>query len=107
MDALYLVGRILFGLIFLFSGFGHFAQANATAGYAAAKGVPAPMIGTLASGAMILAGGLSVILGVWMEIGTWLLILFLLAAAFWTSRPRRDRSCGCPIPTRACWRRAA
>lgn len=38
---------------------------------------------------MLLADGLSVILGIWMEIGAWLLVFFLLPAAlmmhdFWT-----------------------
>jgi putative oxidoreductase len=34
------------------------------------------------TGIMILGGGLSVMLGFWMEIGTWLLFFFLVAAAF-------------------------
>lgn len=89
MDALYLIGRILFAMIFLGSGWGHFAQREGMTQYAAAKGVPAPGAAVVLSGAMILAGGLSVLLGVWMEIGTWLIVIFLLAAAlkvhdFWT-----------------------
>lgn len=82
MDALYLLGRILFVMVFLGSGFGHFAQKEGMTQYAASKGVPAPGASVLLSGAMILAGGLSVLLGVWMEIGIWLLVLFLLGAAF-------------------------
>jgi uncharacterized membrane protein YphA (DoxX/SURF4 family) len=50
--------------------------------YAASKGVPAPKAATLLSGLMILAGGLSVLLGVYMEVGTWLIVFFLLPAAF-------------------------
>lgn len=82
MDLNYLVGRILFSLIFLMSGFGHFANADDMAGYAASRGAPAPKASVLLTGAMILAGGLSVLLGVWMEIGVWLLFFFLVAAAF-------------------------
>ena len=82
MDWNYLAGRILFSLIFIMSGFGHFARADDMAQYAASKGVPAPKAMVLFSGLMILAGGLSVLLGVWMEIGTWLLVFFLLPAAF-------------------------
>lgn len=82
MDALYLIGRILFAMIFVGSGFGHFAQRDEMTQYAAAKGVPAPGASVVLSGLMILAGGLSVLLGVWMEVGTWLIVIFLLAAAF-------------------------
>jgi uncharacterized membrane protein YphA (DoxX/SURF4 family) len=81
MDWLYLIGRVLFGLIFVGSGFRHFTQLKGTSQYAAAKGLPASTLAVLASGLMILAGGLSVILGIWMEIGTWLLVFFLLPAA--------------------------
>lgn len=78
----YLVGRVLFSMIFLISGFGHFRNADEMAGYADSQGLPAARAGVLVSGLMILAGGLSVLLGVWMEIGVWLLFVFLIAAAF-------------------------
>lgn len=82
MDFNYLIGRVLFALIFLMSGFGHFARADDMAGYAASRGAPAPKASVLLSGIMIVAGGLSVLLGVWMEIGVWLLFFFLIATAF-------------------------
>jgi uncharacterized membrane protein YphA (DoxX/SURF4 family) len=82
MDWLYLIGRVLFSLIFLLSGLGHLTQSDALSQYAASKGVPAPKAATLLSGLMILAGGLSVLLGVYMEIGTWLIVFFLVPAAF-------------------------
>lgn len=78
MDWLYLIGRILFSLIFLLSAFAHLTQSNAMGQYAASKGVPAAKAATLVSGLMILAGGLSVLLGVFMEIGTWLIVFFLV-----------------------------
>lgn len=82
MDWLYLIGRILFSLIFLLSGFGHLTQSGALSQYAASKGVPAPKAATLVSGLMILAGGLSILLGVFMEIGAWLIVFFLLPTSF-------------------------
>lgn len=81
MDWLYLIGRILFALVFLMSGFGHLTQAAGMAQYAGSKGVPAPKAMVLITGLMILAGGLSILLGVWMEIGTWLLFFFLIPVA--------------------------
>lgn len=82
MDWLYLIGRVLFSLIFLMSGFGHLTQTDALSQYAASKGVPAPKAATLVSGLMILAGGLSILLGVYMEIGAWLIVFFLLPTSF-------------------------
>lgn len=78
----FLIGRILFSLIFIASGVSHFAQVDGMAQYAASKGVPAPRLMVMVSGAMILIGGLSILLWSGVEVGSWLLIAFLLAAAF-------------------------
>lgn len=82
MDWLYPIGRILFSLIFLLSGLGHLTKSEAMSQYAASKGVPAPKAATLVSGLMILAGGVSILLGVFMEIGAWLIVFFLLPTSF-------------------------
>ena len=81
MDVVALIGRILFAALFLGSAFGHFAQSEAMAGYASARGVPAAKLSVLASGALILVGGLMVLLGIWMDLGALLLVLFLLPTA--------------------------
>lgn len=82
MDALYLIGRILFSAIFLMSGVGHLTKLDSMSRYAASKGAPAPKPMTAITGLMILAGGLSVLLGVYMEVGAWLLVFFLLPTSF-------------------------
>lgn len=82
MDWIYLIGRVLFSLIFLLSGVSHFTQLDAMSKYAASSGVPAPKLSVAVSGLMVLAGGLSVLLGLYMEIGAWLIVLFLLPVAF-------------------------
>jgi putative oxidoreductase len=82
MDWLYLIGRVFFGLIFVSSGVGHFVRLQGTAQYADAKKVPLAKPTVAVTGVMLLVGGLSVILGFYMEVGIWLLIFFLLAAAF-------------------------
>jgi uncharacterized membrane protein YphA (DoxX/SURF4 family) len=81
MSWLYLVGRILFAAIFLASGLAHFTKLQMMSQYAGAKKVPASRALVVLTGIMLLAGGLSVLLGVWMEIGTWLLFLFLVPVA--------------------------
>ncbi|WP_067829838.1 DoxX family protein [Nocardia inohanensis] len=82
MDVLVLIGRVLFVLLFLSSGFGHIAQADAMAQYAKFKGVPMPKPAVMASGVLLIAGGLSVLLGVWADLGALLLFVFLLPTAF-------------------------
>ena len=82
MDWLYLIGRVLFAMVFIGSGFGHFAQANQMAQYAGSKGVAAAKTMVLVTGSMILLGGFSILLGLYMEIGAWLLVLFLIPTSF-------------------------
>lgn len=81
-DTLLLIGRILFAPIFLSSAMGHLRNADAMAGYAGSKGVPSPKAAVQLSGLMILVGGLSVLLGVYADLGALLLFLFLIPTAF-------------------------
>jgi uncharacterized membrane protein YphA (DoxX/SURF4 family) len=82
MDIIFIVGRILFALIFINSGFAHFAQREAMTGYAQFKKVPAAKLAVPLTGLMILVGGLSVVLGFWADLGALLLAAFLVVSAF-------------------------
>lgn len=81
MAVIILIGRILFASLFIGGGINHFRNLAAMSGYAQSKGVPYPRAGVLGSGAMILAGGLMVLLGVWADLGALLVVTFLLATA--------------------------
>lgn len=81
MSVLFWIGRILFAMIFLMSGLGHFTKPG-TVQYAASKGVPAPKLMVWLTGLAIILGGLSILFWTWVEVGAWLLVLFLLTAAF-------------------------
>ncbi|MET7714233.1 DoxX family protein [Streptomyces sp. NPDC005407] len=81
MDVLVLIGRILFCVLFLNSAVGHLTKTKAMAGYAASRGVPAPVQATAASGVLLLAGGLMVVFGVWADLGALLLVVFLVPTA--------------------------
>ncbi|WP_151483777.1 DoxX family membrane protein [Streptomyces albicerus] len=88
MDVLVLIGRILFGALFLGSAVGHLTRTQVMAGYAASRGVPAAVAAAVGSGLLLLIGGLSVLLGVWADLGALLLVVFLaptalLMHAFW------------------------
>ncbi|ABL81590.1 MULTISPECIES: DoxX family protein [unclassified Nocardioides] len=82
MDVIFLVGRILFGALFLMSAMGHLTQTQAMAQYASSRGLPVAAPATMLSGVLIGVGGLSVVLGVWGDLGAILLALFLVPTAF-------------------------
>jgi putative oxidoreductase len=87
MRAVALLGRILFGVIFIFSSLGHFS--HATIEHAARAGVPMAHVLVPLSGAMALVGGLMVLFGFYTRIGALILLAFLIPVtltmhAFWS-----------------------
>jgi uncharacterized membrane protein YphA (DoxX/SURF4 family) len=81
MDVVILIGRIVFSLLFLSSAWGHFAQAKGMTGYAQSKGVPMPGPAVYLGGVLLAVGGLSVLLGIWPDLGALVLVVFLLPTA--------------------------
>jgi putative oxidoreductase len=77
MADLFLLGRLVFGAFFLYNGVHHFLDTATLAQYAGAKGVPMPEAAVMLSGALLIVGGLSVLLGVVPRIGLACIILFL------------------------------
>lgn len=73
-----LIGRILFGGLLAFQGLNHFLNTDAMTGYAQAKNVPAARAGVLVSGAMLILGGLGIILGVFPTVAALLIAIFLI-----------------------------
>lgn len=82
MVLLILIARILFSAIFLMSAIGHYTQAKTMSEYAKSKKVPAPELAVFVTGIMLLLGGLSILLGAFVNIGAILLIIFLIPTAF-------------------------
>jgi putative oxidoreductase len=81
MDIILIIGRVLFALILLSSGLNHFKHADHMAGYAGSKGVPAAKQSVLLSGLLMALGSLSIILGVYADLGALVMALLLLAMA--------------------------
>ena len=73
-----IVGRIIFGLYWVYNGVMHFKHHKDNTGYAASKHVPAPAASNIITGIMILLGGLSILLGAWVQVGLALIIIFLV-----------------------------
>lgn len=65
------------------NAFNHFRNVSTMAGYARSKGVPAPEAAVVVTGLMLLAGGLSVLLGYLPTVGLGLIFIFLVVVAFW------------------------
>lgn len=78
----FLLARLLFGGVLAFMGFNHFTNVGDMAGYAEMKGLPAPAVSVVASGAMLVLGGLSIITGAFVVLGAGAVAVFLVVSAF-------------------------
>lgn len=82
MEIVFLIARILLALLVLFSAVGHLTQTEGMAQYAQSRGIPMAKAGVIVSGLGLLAGGLSVLLGVYGDLGALLLAVLFLIFAF-------------------------
>ena len=92
MDILFLIARILFALLFLFSAIGHLTQTDAMTGYAQSRGLPAPKAGVVVSGLIMLLAGLSILLGFYADLGSLVLAVLMIVTPlamhrFWSDPP--------------------
>jgi putative oxidoreductase len=90
MKSLFLLGRLIFGGFFLYNGLHHLQERKAMAQYTSSKGVPAPELAVTATGALLVAGGASVLLGIKPKWGTLAIVTFLAGVSpvmhdFWKS----------------------
>ncbi len=88
-DELFLLGRLLFGGVLAFMGLNHFFDLETMAGYAEFKGLPAARFSVVASGILLVFGGLGIVLGAFPVIAAGGLAVFLIVSAvtmhdFWT-----------------------
>ena len=89
MDTFIIIGRIIFGGFFIYTGInGHFFQITAFTQYAGSKHVPMPRLAVFVSGLMITVGGLGVITHSYWNFSLWLIVLFLVVVtpkmhSFW------------------------
>lgn len=96
MKVPFLLGRMLFGGFFLYNGIHHFKERKMLAQYAQSKNVPNPEAMVVASGALLLAGGSSILLGVKPKYGAAAIVGFLLGVSpvmhnFWKQEDPTQR----------------
>ena len=90
----FLLGRMLFGGYFIMSGIHHFKHTSQLAQYAGSKGVSRPDLAIRATGAMLIAGGASILLGLKPKLGAAAIIGFLAVVSpvmhdFWNEDSER------------------
>jgi putative oxidoreductase len=84
MDWVLLLGRILFGFLFVNAGFGfHLRQREMATGYARMMGAPAPELTVPLTGVQLIVGGLMIVLGIWVDLAALLVIAFLIPTNYW------------------------
>ena len=81
MDAVLVIGRVLFALIFVASGINHITKAEHMTSYAQFKKVPAAKASVLLSGVLFLLAAASLILGVYADLGALVLAVLLVVMA--------------------------
>jgi len=89
MNAVLVIGRVLFALIFVASGINHITKAEQMKGYAEFKKIPAAKASVILSGLLFLLAAASLILGVYADLGALVLAVLLVVMAvmfhnFWT-----------------------
>ena len=93
----FLIGRMIFGGFFLYSGINHFKNHKMMAQYTASKNVQAPDAAVLVSGAALALGGTSILLGIKPKLGAATLIGFLAGVSplihnFWKVEDPQQRA---------------
>jgi uncharacterized membrane protein YphA (DoxX/SURF4 family) len=96
MRPLHLLGRAIFGGYFLYNGINHFINREMMSQYAGAKGVSAPDAAVMTSGAMLVAGGVSVLTGLKPRQGLAAIVGFLIPVSllmhrFWEEHDPQKR----------------
>jgi len=99
VDVVFLIGRVLFALLFVSSGLMAHLGEGGKAGreYARSLGAPAPDLLVPLSGVAIIVGGLMIAFGLWADLGALLIIGFLVGItpimhAYWKVEDPQMRS---------------
>ena len=92
----FLMGRMMFGGYFVASGINHFKNGGQLSQYAASKDVPKPDLAVKVTGAALIAGGTSILLGVKPKLGAAAIIGFLAGVSpimhdFWKQEQPEQR----------------
>ena len=85
MDIVFLIGRIIVGVYYLYNAANHFnlfGQAGGLAAWTASKGVPAPKALVFVAGVLLTIGGLTILTGFYPVVGVVALVLFFIPVTY-------------------------
>lgn len=97
MDELWLIGRILYCSLFIGAGVGQLVDLDGSIRYAESRGIgQSAQAGVITSGVAFVVGAISIIFGIWGDLGALLLIITLIPLTFlmhkfWAERDPLDR----------------
>jgi len=96
MKAPFLIGRLLFGGFFIYSGINHLRTRHQMGPYAESKGVPKGDLAVAATGIPLIAGGASLLLGIKPKFGAAAILGFLAGVSpimhdFWRNQDPNER----------------
>ncbi|HEX6503150.1 MAG TPA: DoxX family protein [Terriglobales bacterium] len=96
MKAPFLIGRLIFGGFFLYSGINHLINRKQMAPYAQSKGVPNPELAVTLSAIPLLIGSTSILLGIKPKLGAMAILGFLAGVSpvmhdFWRNEDPNER----------------
>ena len=86
-EVLFLIGRLMAALMYLLLGISHFVQLPGLIDYAESRRVPLPLLTVPLTGLALIAGALSIGLGLYPRAGVIIVAAFLLLAALVAHRP--------------------
>ncbi len=81
-----LFGRILFSVFFVRSGIGHVKRSQVMGDYARSAAFPAPYLAGWPAGVWLLAASLSIALGIWPDLGSAMVAVFVVPAGLYFHR---------------------
>jgi putative oxidoreductase len=96
MELLFIIGRIIFGAIFIFSGISHFTKMKDMKSLIASKKMPMPEMVSGVTGLMLLFGGLTILIWQFVVPGIVVLLVFLIPVtlvmhAFWSETQAENK----------------
>jgi len=96
MEIIFLIGRILFGGVFLMFGITHFRDRKNMVEFIKSKNVSSPKLANLLAATFLTVSGIFIILGIFSEIAASALILFLVGASvtmhdFWAIQDPQEK----------------
>jgi putative oxidoreductase len=82
MEFVFLIGRVLYALIFILAGINHLKDFNHTVEMTKKFRTPFPRLSAAVMSLFAVIGGISIALGIYAKIGALLLLIFLIPTTF-------------------------